>query len=211
MFYLLLSFFYIYFWIQNNEMEDLVSKIRLGDEKVFEYIKKEWGQKLRIFARSYVRLNGVSEDLVQDTFIKFWEARRTFENEKMIAPYLFTILRNKCLDYLKHKVVEQKFNDIAAENYNYWLANIYALEDPSISIITENQIKKALFDAINKMPQLRREIFIMSRFKDMKNQEVAEEMGVSVKTVEYHMTKAISFLREELKDYFVLIYFFLLR
>lgn len=192
-------------------MEDLVSKIRLGDEKVFEYIKKEWGQKLRIFARSYVRLNGVSEDLVQDTFIKFWEARRTFENEKMIAPYLFTILRNKCLDYLKHKVVEQKFNDIAAENYNYWLANIYALEDPSISIITENQIKKALFDAINKMPQLRREIFIMSRFKDMKNQEVAEEMGVSVKTVEYHMTKAISFLREELKDYFVLIYFFLLR
>lgn len=192
-------------------MEDLVSKIRLGDEKVFEYIKKEWGQKLRIFARSYVRLNGVSEDLVQDTFIKFWEARRTFENEKMIAPYLFTILRNKCLDYLKHKVVEQKFNDIATENYNYWLANIYALEDPSISIITENQIKKALFDAINKMPQLRREIFIMSRFKDMKNQEVAEEMGVSVKTVEYHMTKAISFLREELKDYFVLIYFFLLR
>lgn len=192
-------------------MEDLVSKIRLGDEKVFEYIKKEWGQKLRIFARSYVRLNGVSEDLVQDTFIKFWEARRTFENEKMIAPYLFTILRNKCLDYLKHKVVEQKFNDITTENYNYWLANIYALEDPSISIITENQIKKALFDAINKMPQLRREIFIMSRFKDMKNQEVAEEMGVSVKTVEYHMTKAISFLREELKDYFVLIYFFLLR
>jgi len=192
-------------------MDDLVSKIHLGDERVFEHIKNEWSQRLKIFARSYVRLNDVSEDLVQDTFIKFWEARHSLNYEKMIAPYLFTILRNKCLDYLKHKVVEQKFNDVTTENYNYWLANIYALEDASINIITENQIKKALFDAINKMPQPRREIFTMSRFKDMKNLDIAEEMGISVKTVEYHITKAISFLREELKDYFVLIYFFLIR
>lgn len=192
-------------------MDDLVSKIRLGDERVFEYIKNVWSQRLRIFARSYVRLNDVSEDLVQETLIKFWETRHTFSNEETIAPYLFTILKNKCLDYLKHKVVEQKYNNTTTEDYNYWIANMYALEDSSINIITENQIKKACFDAISKMPQPRRDIFIMSRFKNMKNQEIAEEMGISVKTVEYHITKSISFLREELKDYFVLAFLFLFR
>jgi RNA polymerase sigma-70 factor (ECF subfamily) len=192
-------------------MKDLVSKIRSGDERVFEYIKNEWTWRLRVFARSYVRLDDVSEDLTQDTFIKFWETRGSFENENLLAPYLFTILRNKCLDYLKHKTVEQKYNDTATDNYNYWLANMYALEDSSINIITENQIRKALFDAVAKMPQPRRDIFIMSRFRDMKNTEIADEMSVSVKTVEYHITKSISFLREELKDYFVLLYFFLIR
>ncbi len=192
-------------------MKDLVSKIRSGDERVFEYIKNEWTWRLRVFARSYVRLDDVSEDLIQDTFIKFWETRGSFENENLLAPYLFTILRNKCLDYLKHKTVEQKYNATATDNYNYWLANMYALEDSSINIITENQIRKAFFDAVAKMPQPRRDIFIMSRFRDMKNTEIADEMSVSVKTVEYHITKSISFLREELKDYFVLLYFFLIR
>lgn len=74
-------------------MKDLVSKIISGDEKAFEYIKNKWNLQLKIFARSYVRSDDVSEDLIQDTYIKFWESRAVVNNEKMIGPYLFTILK----------------------------------------------------------------------------------------------------------------------
>jgi RNA polymerase sigma-70 factor (ECF subfamily) len=188
-------------------MKDLVSKIISGDERAFEYIKNEWNLRLNIFARSYVRSDDVSKDLVQDTYIKFWEARSVVNNETMIGPYLFTILKNKCLDYLKHKIIEQKYNDVASESY-YWKANIYALEDKSINIIAEEQIQKALFNAIKKLPQPRKDIFIMSRFREMKNAEIANRMSLSVKTIEYHITKAMSFLRNELEDYFIFIIFF---
>lgn len=87
-------------------------------------------------------------------------------------------------------------------------ANIYALEDKSINIITEEQIKKALLKAIDKLPQPRKNIFIMSRFRGMKNAEIAKRMSLSVKTIEYHITKAISFLRSKLEDYYIYIIFF---
>jgi len=192
-------------------MRDLASKIRTGDEKALEYLKNEWNQRLMTFARSYVRSRDVSEDLIQDTFIKVWETRELLERENYLVPYMFTILKNKCLDYLKHKTVELKYNNRTSEDYCYLIANLYALEDKSINIITESQIKEALFAAIKKMPQPRRDIFIMSRFKDLKNYEIAQELSISVKTVEYHISRAVSFLREELKDYFILLYFFLVR
>ncbi len=188
-------------------MKDLVSKIISGDEKAFEYIKNKWNLQLKIFARSYVRSDDVSEDLIQDTYLKFWESRAVVNNEKMIGPYLFTILKNKCLDYLKHKIIEQKYNDASSERY-YLKANIYALEDKSINIITEEQIKKALLKAIDKLPQPRKNIFIMSRFRGMKNAEIAKRMSLSVKTIEYHITKAISFLKSKLEDYYIYIIFF---
>jgi len=192
-------------------MTDLVPKIRAGDEKAFEYLKDQWSNKLKIFARSYVRNENISEDLIQDTFIKLWEVRHTLDKEEYLGTYLFTIVKNKCLDYLKHKTIQQKYKNSLSEDYYYLLSNIYALEDSSIDIISEHELKDALFNAIKKMPHPRREIFIMSRFRNMKNQEIADELSLSVKTVEYHISKSISFLRDELKNYYILIYFLFLR
>ena len=178
-------------------MTDLVPKIRAGDEKAFEHLKDQWSNKLKIFARSYVRNENISEDLIQDTFIKLWEVRHTLDKEEYLGTYLFTIIKNKCLDYLKHKTIEQRYNELLSEDYYYLLANIYALEDSSIDIISEHELKNALFNAIKKMPNPRREVFIMSRFRNMKNQEIADELSLSLKTVEYHISKSISFLKDE--------------
>lgn len=192
-------------------MKDLVCKIKAGDEDAFEYLKSEWRNRLKIFARSYVRIEAVAEDLLQDSFLKVWETRSSIENDNQLAPYIYTVLKNKCLDYLRHKIVELKFQESTSNDFYYLKANLYALEDNSIDLISESQLKRALIAAVKKLPEPRREIFIMSRFRDMKNIEIAKEMNLSIKTVEYHITKSISFLREELKDFYILLYFFLIR
>lgn len=191
-------------------MENLLTRLSRGDDCALLLLKNEWYHKLSVFARSYVRSSFVAEDMVQDTFIKLWESREDLAKYENIGSFLYTVLKNRCLDYLKHKTLELAYNQQSSEDYIYLLANKYALEDESINLITDAQIKKALLDAVRKLPHSCRNVFILSRFKELKNTEIAEELSISVKTVEYHMTRAISFIRKEMEDYLILFYLFLI-
>lgn len=172
-------------------------------------LKKVWYARLKIFASSYVRDNNASEDLVQDTFLKIIESEINLEECENIGALLYTILKNKCLDFLKHKLVEYKHNSAMLMEYNLLLTNQYALEDNSINIITNNQIKKALNEALDKLPEQTRKVFILCKYQHLKYDEIAQELKISVKTVEYHMSKAFSFLRKEMRGFYVLIYLIL--
>ena len=191
-------------------MDNLQKRIHSGDEKALSQLRTEWSHKLSVFALSYVRCRFTAEDLVQDTFIKLWESRQDIARYDSVGSFVYTILKNKCLDYLKHKTIELKYNQQSSSEYIYLQANKYALEDESINIITDAQIRKALSNAVGKLPRHCREVFIMSRYNGLKNQEIAMELSISVQTVEYHMTRAISFLKKEMEEYFILIYFFLM-
>lgn len=169
-------------------------------------LKEEWHGRLKLFAVSYVRNPHDAEDLVQDTYFKLWESGMDITLCENIGALLYTILRNKCLDYIKHKVVELKHNTALTSAYNSLLANQYALEDDSITIITNNQIKEALNKALLKLPPQTREVFIMNKFRDMKYKEIAGELSISVKTVEYHISRAFTLLRKEMGGYYTLLY-----
>lgn len=187
-------------------MERDSGKLQSGNEEAYLSLVNEWSSKLKIFAISYVRCNNIAEDLVQETFIKIWESRNDIAKYDNVGALIYTILRNKCLDYLKHKTIELKYNQSRSSEYIYLVANKYALEDESINIITNSQINKALVSAINKLPDHCRKVFIMSRFKQLKNSEIANELSISIKTVEYHKTKAISFLKKEMEEFFLFIF-----
>jgi len=191
-------------------MDSLQKRIHSGDEKALSQLRIEWSHKLSVFALSYVRCSYTAEDLVQDTFIKLWESRQDINKYDSIGAFVYTILKNKCLDYLKHKTIELRYNQQSSSEYINLQANKYALEDESINIITDAQINKALTDAVRKLPRPCRDVFIMSRYNGLKNQEIANELSISVKTVEYHMTRAIAFLKKEMEEYFIFLYFFIM-
>jgi RNA polymerase sigma-70 factor, ECF subfamily len=187
-------------------MDSLSTRLYEGDEKALTQLRDELSKKLHVFAISYVRCDFTAEDLVQDTFIKLWESRQDIIKYSNIGSFIYTILRNKCLDYLKHKTIELKYSQQTSSEYLYLQANMYALEDESINIITDAQISKALSEAVKKLPHHSKVVFIMSRYNGLRNSEIAEELSISVKTVEYHMTRAISFLKKEMEKYFIFLF-----
>lgn len=184
-----------------------LSRLQSGNEDAFITLVNEWSSRLKIFAHSYVHCDSDAEDLVQETFIKLWESKKDIAKYDNIGAFIYTILKNKCLDYLKHKTVEVKYSQNVTSEYIYLVTNKYALEDESVNIITDSQINEALVNAIEKLPYNCRKVFILSRFKQLRNSEIAKELSISIKTVEYHKTKAISFLKKEMEEFFIFIFF----
>lgn len=111
------------------------------------------------------------------------------------------IVKHKCLDYLRlqkiHNEAHEKMRADALWDLN---KNIASLEQLEPYKMLSDDYHKIVSNAVKQLPEKTREIFIMSRVKDMKNREIAEKMGVTEKTIEYHMTKAVKFLRIALKD-----------
>ena len=160
-------------------------------------LRKEWGERLCMFAYSYVHSMAVAEDLVQDVFLKILEQKMDLREYNNVGSLLFTILKNKCLDYIKHKMVEENhMQDVAQANY--LIADKYALEDDSMTIITENETRKMLKDAINSLPDNIKEVFIQSKFKDKTYKEIADKCGITTRQVEYQLYKAMQILKEKM-------------
>lgn len=160
-------------------------------------LRKEWGERLCMFAYSYVHSMDVAEDLVQDVFLKILEQKIDLREYNNAGSFLFTILKNKCLDYIKHKAVEvNHMQDVAQANY--LIADKYALEDDSMKIITENETRKQLKEAINSLPHNVKEIFIQSKFKDKTYKEIADKYGITTRQVEYQLFKAMQMLKDKM-------------
>lgn len=160
------------------------------------------------FAYYYVLDEQVAEDLVMDSFLYYWENRNHIDVNGNLQAYILRILKHKSLDYLKlqkiHNEIHKKIQDEALWDIN---KNIVSLEQLEPYKIMTDEFHKIMVAAVKQLPDKTREIFLMSRMKDMKNREIAEKMDISEKTVEYHMTKALKFLKEELKELFILTFF----
>lgn len=169
----------------------------------FEKLRKEWERKLYAFAFSYVRSQEVAEDLVQDVFLKVLEDRVDVFRYDNPGPLLITIMKNKCLDYLKHKLVVEKHSQ-SVEEINYRKTEKYSLEDDSIRLMTDSQMQKVLASAIRSLPAKSREILILSKFRGLSYNELAQRFGTTPKSIEYQISKAMSILREKMKGYYIL-------
>jgi RNA polymerase sigma-70 factor (ECF subfamily) len=154
------------------------------------------------FAREYVLLEEDAENIVQDVFVMLWEKRDVLDIKIGLGSYLFTLVKNKCLDFLRHERVGKEF----AREYE---AKRIALEQFNYAFSSDEDIEKILAAAIHSLPERCREIFIKSRVEGKKYKEIAEELKISVNTVENQMSIALKKLRLILKDYLPLLLFFL--
>ena len=178
----------------------------------FAKIYTAYFEKSFRFVKSYVLDELVAEDIASESLIKLWDTmkKKTLAEDEII-PYLLTILKNKSLDYLKHLDVERA----AVDKITNWQQvdldfRISSLESFDANGIYIREMYDILKETLKMMPAATQKVFKMSRFQNKTNKEIAEEMGMTVKGVEFHMTKALKVLRVALKDYLPLFYFFFL-
>lgn len=171
-------------------------------EKAFEEAFKTHFKKLYAYAFTIVKEEMAAEEMVQQVFFKIWEKKGQVEIRTSVTAYLYRSVYHESLNYLKHQKVKAAYQSHAArESKNQ--------SDNASSKLQLSELEQKLNIALNELPEQCRVIFQMSRFEELKYQEIADRLGLSVKTIENQMGKALRILRTKLIDYLPLVIAFL--
>lgn len=151
----------------------------------------------------YLENEDESKGVVQDAFMKLWEIWSELHGDSNLRNFLYTIVKNNCLNILKRRQILLKHHEkIRWMELHYQYESLQRIGDDFLEF---NELKEKIDLAIQNLPEHCRGVFEMSRFEELKNREIAEKLGISIKTVEAHLTKALKILHQELKDYLPLI------
>jgi RNA polymerase sigma-70 factor, ECF subfamily len=184
---------YIYPMSQNSS--DIISRVKQGDRKAFEFLFKEYYARLCEYSFLLNKDHEASAEIVQDFFVKLWENRAKLEITNAKS-YFFKAIHNNTIKYL-HK--RNKLEPLKEEFYNgYELQHDFELTD---------KLEKSL----NELPPKCKEIFILSRLDNLRHNEIAAKLGISPKTVEVQIRKANLLLKEKLKEFIPLLFFLLFK
>ena len=187
--------------VQLSEQE-IVGAIRQGNERIFEETFRKYYQSLCNYANSILKEMDESEEIVQHLFLTIWEKRADLEINISLKSYLYRAVHNHCLNRIKHLKIR--------EEYQQYATNFYESSYESVSqTVMKNELEQKIEAAIKKLPEQCRLIFRMSRFEELKYNEIAEQLELSPKTVENQIGKALKFLRVELAEYLPLLIYFL--
>lgn len=176
----------------------------------FENFYITWYSRVKYFARDYVLSDEEAENIAQDVFWEFYQKREELGFHINLVAYLFTSVKNKCIDYLRRRLMEQEAAVKMQEEFDLsFRMKFDSLEAFNLEGLSEDNIKDIIEKALDTLPERCREIFVMSKIEGKKQKEIAEELNVSVKTIESQMTIAYKKLREELKNHLPLFLFLL--
>jgi RNA polymerase sigma-70 factor (ECF subfamily) len=178
---------------------DLIIRLKDGDQTAFELLFHFYYPGLVVYSAQFIADQDEAEEIVQDFFVRFWQKHQQIIPCDCIKNYFFSAIRNKSLNFLKHKRIEEKYLHEMIELSQYHLAY-----DTDLYVISDLQEK--IKSGIDSLPEQCRKVFIMNRIKGMKNDEIAEELSISKRTVETQISKALKVLRFRLKDYVTLLF-----
>ena len=184
-------------------MVDPILQLAIDDKNSFRNIFREFYQPLCHLSQHYLEDEDEAKGVVQDAFVKLWEIRNELNPDSNLRNFLFTLVKNSCLNLLnRRKILLKHHEKIRWMEMHYQYESLVRLGDDYLEF---NELKEKIDQAIRNLPEHCRIVFEMSRFEDLKNREIADKLGVSQKTVEAHLTKALKILRNDLKDYLPII------
>ncbi|HZK95119.1 MAG TPA: RNA polymerase sigma-70 factor [Prolixibacteraceae bacterium] len=196
--------------ISQNLPSNILKGLSIGDEETYIFLFREYYVSLCAYSRRYVGRKDIAEEIVSDTFLKIWENRKRLEINASIKAYLFHAVCNNSLNFLRKLKAENNlgeyFKETSSENLGF---EVTSEEIEEQSLIMENMNQK-IEEAVNLLPEQQQKAFRLKRMEGRKTKEVAEIMGLSVKTIEMHLSKATLHLRQNLKDYLPSFLLFLL-
>lgn len=173
-------------------------RLKEGDPAAFEELFKQVFPRLLGYCKLFVHDQSQANDLVQECFIKLWEKHTTIKASQSVESLLFVMLRNRCLNHLRDQKIhssEKSFYTLEESE----LQHLFQLDFLGREEITlEEQLIAAIRQSVDKLPEKRKMVFIKSKIEGKKNKEVAEEMDISVKAVEKHLSQAKEQIRQEM-------------
>ena len=184
------------------ENESIGTLLAQRDEAAFEQMFKTHFKRLHAYAFTILRDEIQAEEMVQQVFFKLWERNENLSLTGSISSYLYRAVHNESLNYIKH----QKVRSNHQLNVAYSMKN--EVEHPAKKIMA-SELEKKIHSALNELPEQCRTIFQMSRFDELKYREIADKLGISIKTVESQMSKALRLLRVKLVDFLIFILLFI--
>ncbi len=185
--------------LQNETITALLAK---RDESTFEQVFKTHFKSLHAYAFTILKDPDEAEEVVQQVFFRLWERSENLSIEGPVAAYLYRAVHNESLNLLKHEKVKS----------THRLHVAYSMKnetDQASKKLAGGELEKKLHAALNELPEQCRTIFQLSRFNELKYREIADRLGISIKTVENQMGKALKLLRVKLVDFlpFILLFF----
>lgn len=179
-------------------MDDLF----IDNEAVFEQLFKKYFRELHAYAFTLVKDWDIAEEIVQAMFLKLWEKEEAVQVSASIRSYLYKSVYHSSLNHIRGQKVQQKYLTTTVISINHQTDN-------TAQKLTLSELEVHLHKAISKLPEKCRAIFHLSRFEEMKYQDIAHHLHISIKTVEAQMSKALRILRKELMEFLPVLTFML--
>ncbi|WP_303071838.1 RNA polymerase sigma-70 factor [Bacteroides fluxus] len=173
--------------------EDVVVRFKSGDKAAFEILYRRYWQRVYKFTSLYIVSDIELEDVVQEVFIKFWEARSLVDETKNIAGFLFIITRNLIFNHSRRSFNENFYQLTVLET----LETSNSVEDELAASDLHNYLELLL----DKLSPRQQEVFRLSRKEQLSYKEIAERLNISEKTVENHIGEALKYLKKNLQLY----------
>jgi RNA polymerase sigma-70 factor (family 1) len=182
---------------------DIVEALRQSNAVVFERLFNDYYERLCNYANSFLDDMDESEEVVQSTFITLWEKHDTLDIHTSVKSYLYQAVHNQSLNKIKHDRVKQSHFEFVTYQNN-------AEAPDAHQTMVGKELNELITLAVDSLPLQCRTVFMLSRFENFSYAEIAEQLSLSVKTVENHIGKALRIMRTQLADYLPLIIYLLL-
>lgn len=176
-------------------------------ENQFSKVYKIYFPKLVRFSQSYVQSEYEAENIVQNTFLYLWENQDVLSSLNNINAFLFTLVKNRCIDYLRKQLKERGVQPLSEIQEKELELKLYSLQKFDENKLSQEEIDHIINTAINSLPPRCKEIFILSRLEGLSHKEIAEQLNISTNTIEGQIVIALRKLRVKLKDYIPLFIF----
>ena len=192
--------------IDNNSFElNLFESFKEGDQAAFTYFYDKYFRRIQAFSVQFVYDKDEAENLAQEALLYLWQNKESVDSINGIQSFLYTYAKSKCLNMIRHNKVKDKFKSDVLNQKEREL-DIEILNSIQFDTLELTELERIIHESINELPTKTREVFIKKRFENKKNAEIAEEIQVTLKAVEAHMTKALKILKTKLSDYLFLLF-----
>ena len=174
--------------------EELMHEIKADNMFAFDFLYKKYCKRVYKFGYSILKSTEESESLIQDVFLKLWENRHKVEKNSSVKSYIFTITYNSAISIIRKKARESEFVE--------YLKSLQVINEEPVNIELEYiELKNKLDLVIEALPLRQKEVYLLHRIEGLKYSEIAERLNISVKTIENHIARALTTIREKLGDY----------
>lgn len=180
---------------------DLVAALSRSSEEALKELFDLLGSRVFHYCKKLVHRQEDAEELLQDIFLKIWQYRGKIDSTKNFEVFLFTVARNHIINFARKRVSYCLTETGSLEAYDRPAEN-------DVYVFNTEALYKQYHQVMSRLSARNRQVFVLSREQGLSNKEIARDLGISVRTVESHISSAIRLLRKELKDHYILLVLF---
>ena len=185
---------------KNEYMQFLL--LKNGDEKAFEFFFEHYYSSVVGFSIQFVYDVDKAKSIAQECFVNLWVQRHKIQKPEGIRSFLYTSAKSQCLNALRHQKVVNRYKEKMLDEKEANL-NIEVLQGMDFDAATFSELEQLVKSTIEELPERCKKVFTLKRMHDKKNNEIAQELQISVKAVEANMTRAMKRLKIALADYVI--------